>query len=85
MDHKRKKKKLRRYLVVSYKAEGMNTYNVFVFDIAAAQIKFQYECYHLYELPVKGYLLPASKDFIILSKDGMNVIGGLLCIFEFSV
>ena len=64
----------RNYLVVSYKAEGANTYNVFVFDIKLKQIKFWYECYHLYELPVKGFLLPGTKDFIILSKNGMSLI-----------
>jgi len=63
----------KKYLVVSYKAEGINTYNVFVFDIETRFIRFWYESYQLYESPVKGFLLP-TKEFLILSKDGINVI-----------
>ena len=36
-------------LAVSYKREGVNTYNVFVFDIRTRLIKFWFESYHLYE------------------------------------
>lgn len=71
---KRRAMPKRQYLVVSYKAEGHNTYNVFVFDLEGKKIKYWYEMYHLYELPVKGYLLPGSKDFIVLSKYGMHMI-----------
>ena len=39
----------RKYLVVSYKAEGINTYNVFVFDIDTKLIRFWHESYQLYE------------------------------------
>ena len=62
------------YLVVSYKAQGSNTYNVFVFDTHTKLIRFWFECYQLYELPVKGFLIQKSKDFLILNKDGINVI-----------
>jgi hypothetical protein len=59
---------------VSYKADGTNTYNVFVFDIYTRLIRFWFECYQLYELPIRGFLLRKSKDFLMLSKDGINVV-----------
>ena len=64
---------LERYLVVSYKADGINTYNVFVIDIDTKLIKFWFECYQLYESPIKGFLL-SSNDFMMLSKDGIMMI-----------
>ena len=35
----------KQYLVVSYKAEGINTYNVFVFDVETLFIKFWHESF----------------------------------------
>lgn len=58
---------------MSYKAEGINTYNVFVIDIKTKYIRFWFECYQLYESPIKGFLI-SSNDFMMLSKDGVNVI-----------
>ena len=60
-------------LVISYKAEGINTYNVFLFDIKSKFVKFWFEAYQLYESPIKGFLL-SSNDFLMLNKDGINVI-----------
>lgn len=60
-------------LVVSFKNEGINTYNVFVFDIKTRYISLWYEVYQLYELPTKGFIL-TTKDFLIMSNDGINII-----------
>ena len=64
---------MQKYVVVSYKAEGINTYNVFVFDIYTMLIRFWFECYQLYESSIRGFLL-STNDFMMLSKDGINVI-----------
>ena len=61
------------YLVMSFKSEGINTYNVFVIDIKTKLIRFWFECYHLYESPIRGFLL-STNDFMMLSKNGVNVI-----------
>jgi len=60
-------------LVVSYKAIGINTYNVFVFSLKSRLIEFWHESNQLWESPVKGFLLNTN-DFMILSKDGINII-----------
>ena len=60
-------------LVISYKSIGINTFNVFVIDIGDKLIKYWHEGYQLWESPVKGFLLK-SNDFLILSKDGINVL-----------
>jgi len=65
--------RMQNFFVVSYKAEGSNTYNVFVFDTETRLVRFWYETYQLYESPIKGFLLPAG-DFLMLSKEGINVI-----------
>jgi len=54
---------------------GINTYNVFVIDLMNDQhlIKYWYEGYQLWESPIKGFLLN-NNDFLMLSKDGMNII-----------
>jgi len=60
-------------IVVSYKSIGINTFNVFVINLEDKLIKYWHEGYQLWESPVKGFLLN-SNDFLILSKDGINVI-----------
>ena len=60
-------------IVVSYKAIGINTYNVFVIGIESKAIKYWHESYQLWESQVKGFLL-TTNDFLILSKEGQNVI-----------
>ena len=60
-------------IVVSYKSIGINTYNVFVIDLETSLIKYWNETFHLWESPVKGFLL-STNDFMILSKDGMNLL-----------
>lgn len=61
------------YIVVSYKCIGINTFNVFVIDLGTRLIKYWHEGYQLWESPVKGFLL-STNDFLILSKDGINVL-----------
>ena len=73
MKDKNEQGRQQQFLVVSYKAEGINTYNVFVIDIKTKYIRFWFECYQLYESPIKGFLI-SSNDFMMLSKDGVNVI-----------
>jgi len=60
-------------LAVSYKAGGINTYNVFIFDLSTTLIKFWFEMYHLFEQPIMGFILE-SKDYCMLSKDGLQII-----------
>lgn len=67
---------INRQMVVSYKMIGINTYNVFVFDLLDSEmnlIKYWHESYQLWESQVKGFLL-STNDFLILSKDGLNLI-----------
>jgi hypothetical protein len=52
---------------------GINTYNVFVIDLASELIRYWFESYHLWESSVKGFLLK-SKEFMILSRDGIQLI-----------
>ena len=59
--------------MVSYKCIGINTYNVFVIDVESKLIKYWHEGYQLWESPVKGFLL-TTNDFMILSKDGINLL-----------
>lgn len=60
-------------IVISYKSIGINTYNVFVIDLKTSLIKYWNESFQLWESPVKGFLL-STNDFMILSKDGMNLL-----------
>ena len=60
-------------IVVSFKMIGINTYNVFVIDLKSELFKYWHESYQLWESPVKGFLLK-SKEFMILSKDGIQVL-----------
>lgn len=61
-------------IVVSYKMIGFNTFNVFCFDLMDSfLIKYWYEGYQLWESPIRGFLL-ANNDFLMLSKDGINLI-----------
>lgn len=60
-------------IVVSYKSIGINTYNVFVIDLKTSLIKYWNETFQLWESSVKGFLL-STNDFMILSKDGMNLL-----------
>ena len=60
-------------IVVSYKAIGINTYNVFVIDLKTRLIKYWHEGFQLWESTIKGFLL-RTNDFLILNKDGINIL-----------
>jgi len=64
---------VRENIVVSYKSIGINTFNVFVFDLTTRLIKYNFEGYNLWESPLKGFLL-SSNDYQILNKDGINLL-----------
>lgn len=44
-------------VVVSYKCIGINTFNVFVFDLKTTLIRYWHESFQLWESTVKGFLL----------------------------
>jgi hypothetical protein len=69
----KKTKETHTNIVISYKSIGINTFNVFVINLSDKLIKYWHEGYQLWESPVKGFLLN-SNDFLILSKDGINVL-----------
>ena len=53
---------------------GINTFNVFCINLDGEYlIRYWYEGYQLWESPIKGFLL-TSNDFMMLSKDGINLI-----------
>lgn len=60
-------------IVVSFKNIGINTYNVFVYDIKTKLIRFNFELFQLWESKVKGFLL-STNEFMILNKDGTQLI-----------
>lgn len=64
---------IKEYVVVSYKCIGINTFNVFVFDLEDKLIKYWFEGYQLWESPMKGFLL-TTNDFLVLSKDGISMV-----------
>jgi hypothetical protein len=70
-------------LVVSYKTDSINTYNVIVLDLVDSQlddkikngqkklslsILHKYECFQLWESPIAGLLLTNSKNFLSFGK-----------------
>lgn len=69
----KKTEKMQSKIVVSFKSIGINTFNVFVIDLQDKLIKYWHEGYQLWESAVKGFLL-TTNDFLILSKDGINVL-----------
>jgi hypothetical protein len=60
-------------IVVSFKNIGINTYNVFVYDVQTMLIKYNFEAFQLWESKVKGFLLK-SNEFMILNKDGTSIL-----------
>ena len=76
-------------LVVSYKSDSINTYNVIVLDLVdssldekikkgqkklSLSILHKYECFQLWESAIIGILLKNSKNFLSFSKMGINVL-----------
>lgn len=60
-------------MVVSFKNIGINTFNIFVYDLKTRLIKYNFEAFQLWESKVKGFLLN-SNEFLILNKDGIQMI-----------
>jgi len=64
-------------LIVSYKQIYVNTHNVVVMDADdddEQTLIFRHESFQLWESEIQGLLLQQQKDFVILSKDGMNIV-----------
>jgi hypothetical protein len=65
-------------LLIGYKTIYINTYNLVVIDLAGDEEKratlFRHEAFQLWESSVFGMNLSISKDFVSLSKTGMNVL-----------
>jgi len=65
-------------LLIGYKTIYINTYNLVVMDLAGDEDKratlFRHESFQLWESSVFGFNLSVSKDFVSLSKTGMNIL-----------
>jgi len=64
-------------LIVSFKTIFINTYNVVCMDISVEDeqtLIFRHESFQLWESESQGFLLSENKDFITLSKSGMQVL-----------
>ena len=65
-------------LVVSYKTIYINTYMVCVQDISGPDklraTLYKHESFQLWESKISGLMLPRNKDFVSLSKTGINVL-----------
>ena len=64
-------------MILSFKMIFINTYNVIVFDVSTDEnsvIAYRHESFQLWESEICGLLLSGTNDFLILNKDGMNVI-----------
>jgi len=68
-----KKGLLERSIVVSFKSIGINTFNVLVISLESRLIRYWHESFQLWESKVKGFLM-STNEFMILSKDGINLI-----------
>jgi hypothetical protein len=70
-------------LVISYKTIYINTYNVTIMDISNVSwdkevtqqsTLFRHESFQLWESEIKGLILENNKDFVTLSKAGVNIL-----------
>jgi uncharacterized protein YecE (DUF72 family) len=64
-------------LILSFKSIFVNTHNVMCLDITGSSRKvmvFRHESFHMYELNMKSILLEKTKDFVCVSKYGIQVI-----------
>jgi len=64
-----------RELIVSYKTMYINTFNCMVIDLTDKLIIFRHESFQLWESQVRGFLTSKSHDFVILSREGICIIG----------
>ena len=64
-------------IIISYKTIFINTFNVVVMDISAdaeKSIIFRHEGFQLWESNITGFLLNRHKDFVMLNRDGINIL-----------
>ena len=65
-------------MIITYKTIHINTYNVVVQDITGPYEKrttlYIHESFQLWESKISGLILETNKDFISLSKAGINVL-----------
>lgn len=64
-------------IIISYKTIFINTFNVVVMDIskeAEKSIIFRHEGFQLWESQIVGILLNKYKDFVMLNRDGINIL-----------
>ena len=63
----------RDHIVLSFKQNGVSTYNVMVLNKATRQLCFWHESCQLWEGKAQGILLN-NNEFLVLSRDGMHVL-----------
>lgn len=63
----------RDHIVLSFKQNGVNTYNVLVIDKKSSHFRFWHESFQLWESAAQGILLDNS-EFLILTHEGMHVL-----------
>jgi hypothetical protein len=61
------------FMAVSFKAMGINTFNVVVINLDNKLIRYWHESYQLWESQVTGFCLKTN-DFLILNSEGVNVL-----------
>lgn len=65
-------------LIVSFKTIYQNIYSVYVLDISDSgnqrTILFKHDRFQLWESEIRGLLLPKNKDFVTVSKAGIDVL-----------
>lgn len=61
-------------IVMSFKTIYENTYTIMVIDRDTCKVIYKHIGYQLWESPVSGFLSTFYNDFIILNKDGMNIV-----------
>lgn len=70
-------------LIVSFKTENINTFNVIILDLCiedcdhsehTVSILHKHEAFQLWESHVSGMLVTRSKEFLSFSKSGINVL-----------
>lgn len=64
--------------MIGYKTIFINTYNVVVYDLSGdiklRQTLQRHECFQLWESKVSGILIKSTRDYITLSRAGINVL-----------
>ena len=62
--------------MLSFKTIYLNEYNITVLDISESfkeNAVFSHESFQLWESPCYGFLVPETKDFVHLNRDGVGV------------